>query len=73
MKGSNIVGDVVGSALVGTGNFIDGATNFVGDAIDVVTGVAGEFVDGAKYVAATVTNGIVDGAKAVWDFISFWD
>ena len=59
--------------MVGTGNFIDGATNFVGDAIDVVTGVAGEFVDGAKYVAATVTNGIVDGAKAVWDFISFWD
>ena len=73
MKGSNIVGDVVGTALVGTGTFIDGATNFVGDAIDVVTGVAGEFVDGAKDIAATVTNDIVDGAQAVWDFISFWD
>lgn len=45
----------------------------MGDAVDVVTGFAGEFVDGAKDVAATVTNGIVDGAKAVWDFISFWN
>lgn len=71
--GSNIAGDVVGTALVGTGNFIDSATNFVGDAVDVVTGFAGEFVDGAKDVAATVTNGIVDGAQAVWGFISFWD
>jgi len=73
MKGSNIVGDVVGSALVGTGNFIDGATNFVGDAIDVVTGVAGEFVDDVKDVVATVTNAIADGAQAAWEWISFWD
>lgn len=74
MKGSNIVGDFVGSALVGTGNFIDGATNFVGDATDVVTGVAGEFVDVGKDVAAGVTNTIVDvgtalykGGKYLWN------
>ena len=58
MKGSNFIGDIAGNILVGTGTFIDGATNFVDDAVDVVTGVAGEFVD---------------GAQAVWDFISFWD
>ena len=67
MKGSNIVGDVVGSALVGTGNFIDGATNFVGDAIDVVTGVAGEFVDVRKDNAAGVTNTIVDVGTALYE------
>ena len=71
--GFSIAGNVVGTALVGAGNFIDSATNFVGDAVDVVTGFIGEFVDGAKDVAATVTNGIVDGAQAVWDFVSFWD
>ena len=73
MIGSNIVGDFVGNALVGTGNFINSAANFVGDSVDVVTGVAGEFVDGAKDVAATVTNAIADGAQAAWDWISFWD
>ena len=67
MIGSNLVGDVVGTALVGTGNFIDGATNFVGDAIDVVTGVAGEFVDVGKNIAAGVTNTIVDAGTALYE------
>ena len=73
MIGSNFAGDVVGNVLVGTGNFIDGATNFIGDAVGVVASVAGEFVDGVKAVASTVTNAVVDGAQAVWDWISFWD
>lgn len=73
MIGSNVVGDAVGNVLVGTGNFIDGATNFIGDTVDAINSVAGEFVDGAKDVASTITNGIADGARAVWDWISFWD
>ena len=73
MIGSNIVGDVVGNVLVGTGGFIDSATNFVGDAVDVVIDVTGEIVDGAKGVASIATNLIADGAQKVWDWITFWD
>ena len=73
ISGHNIAGDIAGGVLIGTGNFIDVSTNFVGDVADVVTGFAGEVVDGAKYVLATATNAIADGAQKVWDWISFWD
>ena len=73
IKGSNVAGNIAGSVLVGIGNFIDNASNFVGDAVDVTSSAIGVFVDGAKTVAATVTNAIADGAQAVWDWISFWD
>lgn len=73
IKGNNIVGDIVGDILVGTGNYIDASTNFVGDVVDVGRGLHGKVVDGLKYISAGITNVIADGAQKAWDWISFWD
>ena len=67
ISGHNIMGDITGDMLIGTGNFIDASTNFAGDVVDVATGFVGEVVDGFKDVAAILSNGIVDIGTWVWD------
>ena len=79
------VGKVAGSTAIGSavGSVVPVAGNIIGAGISVVAGVGIYFVtevveingksavDCVKDVAATISNGIVDCAKAVWDFISF--
>ena len=74
ISGSGLIGDFIGDTLAGTGKFIKKASDFVGDAVDVVNGINGKVVDGAKYVASTVTNGIVDFATAAKKkTVSLWN
>ena len=64
IRGSGFLGTIAGNTLLGMGKFIDASTNFAGNAIDYVNSYADKIVDGAKGIAATVTNGVVDGATA---------
>ena len=74
LKDSDTVfGKIAGTALVGTGEFIDGVANFVGDVTGAVVGTKDAVVDFTKKGAAVITNAVADVAQAVWNRISFWD
>ena len=65
ITGSNALGDIVGGALIGTGQTINATANFVEDTIGAITEIADDFVDGVKDMAATATNALVDA----WNWI----
>ena len=58
---------IVGSTLVGTGEFIDTTIDFVGDVAGAVVGTADALVDEAKKVAADVTSAIYEAGSAIWN------
>ena len=58
---------IVGSTLVGTGEFIDTTMDFVGDVAGAVVGTADALVDGAKKVAADVTSAFYEAGSAIWN------
>ena len=75
LKMSDTVFDqIVGAAIVGTGEFIDTTMNFVGDVTGAVAGIADVVADCAKKATSVVTNRIVDaGATIVDRAVSIWN